>query len=113
MPRYLVSLFRPQGFDHAAKLTPDVRKAIDQVNADMVAAGVRFFVGGLRSPTLAKSVQLGTAGEMTVADGPYQPGASFIDGFWVLECATIDEALSWARKAASACQGDVEVRPFH
>ena len=31
-------------------------------------------------------------------------------GFWILECADMDEAVAWARKGASATRGQVEVR---
>jgi hypothetical protein len=30
-------------------------------------------------------------------------------GFWILECADIDEALSWAKKGAIACDVAGEV----
>jgi hypothetical protein len=31
-------------------------------------------------------------------------------GFWILECADIDEALAWAKKGAIACDIPGEVR---
>jgi hypothetical protein len=31
-------------------------------------------------------------------------------GFWILECANIDEALAWAKKGAIACDVVGEVR---
>ena len=34
-------------------------------------------------------------------------------GFWVLEAATLDEALAWGRKAVVACRAPVEVRAFN
>ena len=37
----------------------------------------------------------------------------FVGGLWVLECADLDEALAWRRKAAIACRVPVEVRTFH
>jgi hypothetical protein len=33
-------------------------------------------------------------------------------GFWVIEAADLDAALEWARQAAIACDGPVELRPF-
>jgi len=52
-------------------------------------------------------------GELLVTDGPYLESKEHVGGFWMLECASIDEALAWARKAAVACRASVEVRPFH
>ncbi|MBC7928524.1 MAG: hypothetical protein H7039_23010 [Bryobacteraceae bacterium] len=31
-------------------------------------------------------------------------------GFWILECADMEEALAWARKGVAATRGQVEVR---
>ena len=33
-----------------------------------------------------------------------------IGGFWMLECADMEEALEWARKGVAAIRGKVEVR---
>ena len=32
---------------------------------------------------------------------------------WMLECADMDEALEWGRKAVVACRAPVEVRQLH
>jgi hypothetical protein len=34
-------------------------------------------------------------------------------GFWILETATMDDALAWGRKAVAACRAPVEVRQIH
>jgi hypothetical protein len=31
-------------------------------------------------------------------------------GFWILECADLEEALAWARKGAISCDAAGEVR---
>jgi hypothetical protein len=50
---------------------------------------------------------------MFITDGPYLETKEHIGGFWILECADMDEALAWGRKAVVACRAPVEVRPFH
>lgn len=110
--KYLVAIHRPNDFNHSEQLGPDAHLAIDQVNDEMVAAGVRLFVGGLRSRSEATSVHLHPDGQTSLADGPFLDAKGYVDGFWVLECATKEEAIEWGRKAALACRGSVEVRPF-
>jgi hypothetical protein len=110
--KYLVSIHRPTDFNHAEKLGPEVHAKIDAVNDEMVAAGVRVFVGGLRSPSSATSLHRQANGDLVMTDGPFLETKEYVDGFWVLECANLDEALEWGRKAAAACEGSVEVRPF-
>jgi len=86
---------------------------IDLLNEEMVAAGIRVFVGGLYPVSSAKSLRAQPDGAVLITDGPYLPIGEHVGGFWVLEAADMDEALVWGRKAAVACRAPVEVRPFH
>ena len=112
MTQYLVAIHRPNDYDPATE-DDAMGRAIDALNAAMVTAGVRVFVGGLHPITSAKSLRLRSNGEVVDADGPDLKGSEHVGGFWVLEVATLDEALAWGRKAAVACRASVEVRAFH
>lgn len=90
-----------------------MRLEIDAVNQAMADAGVRVFVGGLLPPARAKSIHLLADGGLEVTDGRYLKTSQYVDGFWVLETADLDEAVAWGRKAAVACGASVEVRPFY
>ena len=106
MGRYLLSLYRAEGYDPSGE-GAEVRAAIDAVNAEMVAAGVRVFVGGLHP--VDEAVTVGNEGDVTA--GPYREGG-FVGGLWVLEVGSREEAEAWAKRAAAACRGEVEVRGF-
>ena len=110
---FYVAIFRPNNFDHAREITEEVMADIDRLNDEMVAAGIRIFVGGLQSCGLAKFIKRGADNSVTVTDGPVLESTNFVDGFWVLELPTIKDAVDWGKKAAAACRGTVEVRPFH
>jgi len=112
MTRYLVAIHRPEDFDPSIQDAATDRD-IDVLNEEMIAAGVRIFVGGLQPPALAKSVRADKNGKVHVTDGPYIEAKEHVGGFWVLEAATMDEAVEWGRKAAIACRAPVELRPFH
>lgn len=112
MTQYLVAIHRPNDYDPSTE-DAAMGRAIDALNAEMVAAGIRVFVGGLQPITSAKSLRLRSNGEVVDADGPYLTSGEYVGGFWVLEVATLDEALAWGRKAAVACRASVEVRAFH
>ena len=111
MTQYLVAIHHPDGYDGSLE-DEAMRRDIDVLNEEMVAAGVRIFVGGLRPATSAKSLRAQPDGKVFVTDGPYLETKEHIGGFWVLEAADLDEALAWGRKAAIACRAPVEVRPF-
>ena len=111
--QYLVAIHRPDGYDPAVSEDAAMGQEIDALNDEMVIAGVRIFVGGLKSVETAKSLKISTSGAIVVGDGPYLKTSEHVGGFWVLEVAGLEEALAWGRKAAVACRASVEVRPFH
>lgn len=110
MTRYLVAIHHPDDYD-PAKEDPAAVRDIELLNEEMVAAGIRLFVGGLEGVRKAKSLRR-AEGKILVTDGPYIETKEHIGGFWVLEAANMDEALEWGRKAAIACRTPVEVRAF-
>ena len=112
MPRNLVSIHHPDDYDPSIE-DAAMTQEIDVLNEEMIAAGVRIFVSGLHPPSRAKSLKAGEDGEVRVSDGPYLRTDEHVGGFWVLETATLDEAMEWGRKAVIACRAPVEVRPFH
>jgi hypothetical protein len=73
----------------------------------MIAAGVRKFACGLGS---AKLLRAQSDGGVVITDGPHLEAKEHIGGFWILECADMDEAVAWARKGVAATRGKVEVR---
>ena len=109
--RYLVAIHHPDGYDGSLEGEAMMRD-IHALNREMVAAGVRVFVGGLTAASDARSLRAQPDGKVLVTDGPYLETKEHIGGFWVLEAANLDEALAWGRKAVIACRAPVEVRPF-
>jgi hypothetical protein len=111
MTQYMVAIHHPDDFEPFSE-PETTRRDISALNEEMIAAGVRVFVGGLQPVSTAKAVRLRPQGALLVTDGPYLETKEHIGGFWVLEVATPEEALEWGRKAAIACRAPVEVRPF-
>lgn len=113
MPQFLVAIHLPDDFDPvAAAADVEMGRAIDALNEEMVAAGVRTFVGGLQPASRAKSLRQ-RGGRMHITDGPFIEAKEHVGGFWVLDVADLDEALAWGNKAVIACRAPVEVRPFY
>ncbi|MGF7132224.1 hypothetical protein P3T40_003707 [Paraburkholderia sp. EB58] len=113
MTQYLVAIHHPDDYDPAVAEDDAMSRDIDALNDEMKAAGVRIFVGGLRPASSARSLRAQPDGEVRITDGPYLETKEHVGGFWVLEAADLDEALTWGRKAAVACRAPVEVRPFY
>lgn len=52
-------------------------------------------------------------GITAVTDGPYAETKEVLGGYFLLDCATIDDAVAWAARIPGAEHGAVEVRPVH
>jgi hypothetical protein len=50
-------------------------------------------------------------GETVVTDGPFAETKEQLGGFYLIECADMDEAIAWAAKVPSSRYGSIEVRP--
>ena len=111
MPQYLVAIQHPENYDPSQEGAAMIRD-IGALNEEMDAAGARFFAGGLESPRHAKSLRKKPDGNVSITDGPYLEAKEHVGGFWILQCADMDEALAWGRKAVVACRARVEVRAF-
>ena len=115
MPQYLMCVWFDDEYDSELDRTsPDVMRTdhqIDVLNEEMAERGIWVFAGGLE-PVNSATVVRANAGETSMTDGPYAESKEQMGGFWVIEAADLDAALEWARKAAIACDGPVELRPF-
>ena len=54
-------------------------------------------------------------GKVMIIDGPFAETKEQLAGYYILDCQDLDEALAWATKIPTSCQGGmgcVEVRPI-
>jgi hypothetical protein len=86
-------------------------KAVSALRAEMKAAGVLIFTGGLddEAPVLSVDASSGTP---LITDGPYTETKEHIGGFAVVDVADEAAARLWAGKIAVACGWPQEVRRF-
>jgi hypothetical protein len=84
---------------------------VEAFNEQLRQSGDWVFAGGLHPRETATSVRF-KEGQTLVTDGPYAETKEQLGGFWVIQAPDLDAALGLAQRAAMACMGDVEVRPF-
>ena len=54
-------------------------------------------------------------GKPLIIDGPFAETKEQLAGYYILDCKDLDEAIRWASKIPTACQGDegcIEIRPI-
>jgi hypothetical protein len=113
MPQYLISVWHDDEFSVDFS-SDEAQLRVAQVGAfndQLQAANAWVFGGGLH-PASSATVVRPRDGQVSMTDGPYAESKEQMGGFWVIEAADLDAALDWARQAATACAGPVEVRPF-
>ncbi|MFI5895162.1 YciI family protein [Actinoplanes sp. NPDC051513] len=77
---------------------------------EMADAGVLVASEGLADPSLAKWVSV-RDGRTIPSDGPFAEVKEHLAGFYLIDCASSDDAVAWAAKVPDAKYTEVEVRP--
>ncbi|QDO89562.1 hypothetical protein FNH13_15500 [Ornithinimicrobium ciconiae] len=116
MPRYLLSVFGPTerpdlgGYESKEAMLESFADT-GAFNDKLEREGHFVFADGLEAATTATTVD-GQGETPVFTDGPYLESKEQLGGFWVIEAADLDEALSLAAEGSKACRGTIEVRPF-
>ena len=79
---------------------------------DARAAGV-LVTGEELGPTSDATTVRVRDDEALVTDGPYAEVKEALGGYFLLECASMDDAVDWAARIPGAHHGAVEVRPVY
>jgi hypothetical protein len=110
MPKY-VALIYSADVDWSQPEFAEVTKDYSEFG-EAAAAVLR---GGqvLYPTTSATTVRVsgGKGGDVVTTDGPYAETKEALTGFYIMECADLDEAVAVAAKIPAAWDGAVEVRP--
>ena len=77
----------------------------------MQKAGVVRGGERLRPTSEATTVRVNN-GKTQVLDGPYADTKEQLGGFYLIDVADLDAALSWAARCPGAATGTMEVRPI-
>jgi hypothetical protein len=85
--------------------------AMGAFNEQLVNAGIMLSGDGLHPSSKGKRVRF-SGRERVVIDGPFAETKELIAGFWIWKVASMDEAVSWLKKAPFDGGTEVEIRPF-
>jgi hypothetical protein len=82
-----------------------------ELHAGLREAGLLGSVRRLHSTESATSVRV-RDGQTEITDGPFAVTKEVLAGYYVLECADLDEAIAQAARLPMTRWGTVEVRPI-
>lgn len=87
----------------------EIIAAMGAYNEQMVNAGVMADGAGLSDASEGAVVEFGED-DPVVTDGPYGELRELFNGFWMLEVASKEEAIEWAKRAPLGAGSQIEVR---
>jgi hypothetical protein len=111
MPQYMLLLYADQA-DPAEQAEREAEMPVwIEINESLREAGLLHATGRLAPPDSATTVRI-RGGETELTDGPFAVTKEMLGGYYVLECADLDEAIRQAERLPLARYGSVEVRPI-
>lgn len=81
-------------------------------NEELVKAGVMLAGEGLHPSVRGARIRY-DGEERTVIDGPFAETKELIAGFWLLQCASLEEAIEWLKRCPNPFEGipsEIEIR---
>jgi hypothetical protein len=110
MSQYMLLAYQPQ-VDAAEQAEREAELPLFlELHRSLREAGLLVGVQRLRSVESATSVRV-RGGETEITDGPFAVTKEVLAGYYVLDCADLDDALKQAARLPIARHGTVEVRP--
>jgi hypothetical protein len=111
MPNYMLLLYStpPTTPEEAAEREAQ-RPLWVEYTESLEKAGLLVGTDRLQPVDMATTVRV-RDGETEMTDGPFAVTKEILGGYYILECADLDEALKHAARAPIARWGSVEVRP--
>ncbi|GIF73279.1 YciI family protein [Asanoa siamensis] len=111
MAKYMLIMRGTDETTAAMMSTPfdEMLATMGRVNQEMIKAGVLVAAEGLDDPSQGVVVDLG--GETpVVTDGPYGETKELFGGFWMLDVASKEEAVEWAKRLPGMPGAKCEIR---
>jgi hypothetical protein len=102
----------PGNRESEAGVMPDekILAAMGKFNEEMVKAGVMLAGEGLHPTSKGARLKF-SGGKVNVTDGPFAESKELIAGFWLIQAKSMDEAITWMKRAPFGGGTQIEIRP--
>lgn len=89
--------------------SPEAVAVMERYNDELQRAGVLLDLAGLHSPAEGAAVRWNT-GKPVVEDGPFGEAKEVVGGYWLIQAASKEEAVEWAKRVPNGGEAWIEVR---
>ena len=110
MPQYMLLVYEEEVDEAEQAEREATTPMLLELHRGLREAGVLVGVQRLRSSETATAVRV-REGKTEITDGPFAVTKEILAGYYVLDCADLDEALEQAARAPMARRATIEVRP--
>ncbi len=107
--RFMVIVKADKNTEAGVMPSTELLTAMGQFNAQMVKAGVMLAGEGLH-PT-SKGARIKYSGKQpSVSRGPFAVTTDLVAGFWLIQVASLEEAIEWMKRAPFDGGAEIELR---
>ena len=96
--------------DSESGILPDEKLLTEmgRFNEELAKAGVMLAGEGLQPSSKGARVHF-SGTKRSVVDGPFSETKELIAGFWIWQCASLAEAIEWAKRCPNPMPGDSDL----
>ena len=111
LARYVIFIRSDAGAEANLAPPPEVIAAMNEYNEAGVRQGVLLAGEGLKASSSAVRVHYANA-DTSVVDGPFTEVKELIAGYWMIQAASLEDAIAWAKRYPYPSPGDrtLEIR---
>jgi hypothetical protein len=105
-------LMIPKGYETAGPeidLDPKRVEEMMKYNEELQKAGVLLSLDGLHPPSTGARVSF-SGGKPIVTDGPFAEAKEVLGGYWMIQVASREEAIEWAKRCPASDNEIIEIR---
>ena len=110
MPKYMLLFYAAEADEKEREERDAERPVWFELTDSLREAGLLLGADRLHPVDSATTVRVRN-GETEIMDGPFAVTKEYLGGYYLLDCADLDEALKQAARVPLARYGSVEVRP--
>jgi hypothetical protein len=110
--RFMVIVKATKSSEAGALPSEELLTEMGNYNEELTKAGVMIAGEGLHPSSKGARVRFAGA-KRTVIDGPFAETKELVAGFWLWKCASLQEAIEWAKRCPNPMPGEeaeIEIR---
>ena len=112
--RFMVFVKATRASESGAMPSRELIEAMGRYNQELIAAGIMQDGAGLMPSSKGARVSF-SGKERTVRMGPFSNTPELVSGYWIWQCKSLEEAISWVKRAPNPMpeDSDIEIRQFY